>query len=380
MLYYPSPETALRYYTTMKFFLGMAAALIFLLLAAGCGTPPATPDRAAITTTNAGVQAGQQTSIAAAVFATLTAEAPTVTPTPTETETATPTATSTPSPTASTTPTPARTPTRPPASRATSTPVPAPTVRNFTDQPDDVSGYQVHLMYVLPSDGPDRALDSNGTIARSASAAQKWFTSQTGGTRVRFDTYQQVPDVTFFRMSQTDRQIAASGAYVRDRIELEMRGAGFTDTHKIYAVFYDGTSTFACGGGAWPPDLTGSVAALYLKGAIPNARPCATVPFASSEDTPGYWEFSLLHETFHTLGVVATCAPHHSNRGHVGDDPRDLMYGSSLPWQPSILDVGHDDYYKHQNAGCLDLAQSAFLDPLPANAVLPPRWPTPENH
>jgi hypothetical protein len=360
-----------------------AGAAIFTIVfyVSGCGsaptiapTPAATADAAASASAAAAIVVLQQTSIAAQVFATLTASAPTFTPTPTETPTPSPTPT--PSATASATAVPStRTPTRTAVPRATGTPAPV-ALRNLTDRPDDDPGYQVHLMYVLPSDGIDRGLDTGGVIARSANAAQKWFVTQTGGTRVRFDTYQHAPDVTFFRMSASDREIAASGAYVRDRIETEIKVAGFNDPRKIYAVFYDGSSTFACGGGAWPPDLPGSVAALYLKGAIPNARPCATVLFATSEDAPGYWEFSLLHETFHTLGVVATCAPHHTNRGHVSEDPRDLMYGGTLPWQPSILDINHDDYYKHQNANCLDLAESIFLEPSVPAAVLPPRWPS----
>ena len=373
----------------MKFLSGVVAAFIVLSSAAGCAAtsvtpaPADTPNAAATKAANAAGLVAQQTSIAAQVFGTLTAAAPTVTSTPTESPTPTETLTATPTATPSPTPVPpTRTPTRTPTLRPANTPTPTatPAVRNSVDRPDDEQGYQVHLMYVLPSDGVDRALDTSGVIARSANAAQKWFVAQTGGSRVRFDTYQHVPDVTFFRMSQTDRQIAASGAYVRDRVEAEIRAAGFTDTHKIYAVFYDGSSTFACGGGAWPPDLPGSVAALYLKGAIPNARACATVPFATSEDAPGYWEFSLLHETFHTIGVVATCAPHQTRRGHVSDDSRDLMYGGDLPWQPSILDINHDDYYKHEDPNCLDLAQSVFLDPLVPDAVLPPRWLSRSNH
>ena len=153
-------------------------------------------------------------------------------------------------------------------------------------------------MYVLPSDGVDRGLDTNGTIARTVMAGQKWLTTQSGGQRLRYDTYHGALDVTFFRMSQTDTQVAAAVAYVRDRIETQIRGAGFTNSRKIYAVFYDGSSTYACGGGAWPPELIGTVAALYLRGVVPTYNPCYAVPFTPSVDAPGYWEFSLLHEFF----------------------------------------------------------------------------------
>jgi len=47
--------------------------------------------------------------------------------------------------------------------------------------------------------------------------------------------------------------------------------------------------------------------------------------------------------------------------GHVSDDPTDLKYAGTQPWQPSKLDVGRDDYHGHGKAGCLDLQTSAYL-------------------
>ena len=73
----------------------------------------------------------------------------------------------------------------------------------------------------------------------------------------------------------------------------------------------------------------------------------------------------MLHELVHTLGFVAACAPHHTLAGHVSDDPRDLMYAGPLAWQPSMLDVGRDDYFGH-GAYCDDLAASDFLEQLGA--------------
>jgi hypothetical protein len=117
------------------------------------------------------------------------------------------------------------------------------------------------------------------------------------------------------------------------------------------------------------------VATLYLRGEPPGAPPCSSNCFAQSENAPGYLEFAMLHELVHTVGVVPTCAPHHTQSGHVSDDPRDLMYAGPLPWNPSILDIGRDDYYGHGRTSCLDLARSAFLDPSVPGAVPPPGWP-----
>ena len=248
--------------------------------------------------------------------------------------------------------------------------------RTFSDLPDDSSGNQIHVMYVLPSDGVDESLDTNGALARSVATFQRWLAGQAGGQRLRLDYFRGALDVTFFRMSQTDAQIASTGPYVRDQIESELIGAGFNSPNKIYAVYYGGGSTYSCGGGAWPPEVPGKVSAIYLKGTPPGAPACSTNSLASSEDKPGYFEFAMLHDVIHALGIVATCAPNHTLRGHVSDSPNDLMYAGSLPWYPSVLDIGRDDYFKHNNPGCLDLARSPYMTSnitisglLPASAV-----------
>ncbi len=234
--------------------------------------------------------------------------------------------------------------------------------RATTDRPDDLAGPQVRLMYVLPSDGVDRALDTDGTIVRSAASFQAWLATQTPGQALRLDTSGAVLDIGFFRLSKTDAEVAARGAFVRDEIEAQMKAAGYTAPGKIYGVYYDGSSSYACGGGAWPPALPGNVGALYLKGTPPGFQPCSGNAF-SNEGPPGYWEFSLVHEVLHTIGIVGTCAPHHTRAGHVSDDNRDLMYAGDLPWQPSILDIGRDDYYGHSISGCVNLATSGYLGP-----------------
>src|SRR5215216_1343977 len=74
--------------------------------------------------------------------------------------------------------------------------------RSTADRTDDLAGYQIHVMYVLPSDGIDYNLDTNGSIASSVAATQKWFVAQTGGTRrLRFDTSSGELDISFFRLA-----------------------------------------------------------------------------------------------------------------------------------------------------------------------------------
>lgn len=235
--------------------------------------------------------------------------------------------------------------------------------RATTDRPDGVSAPQVHLVYAVPADGADRGLDTNGVIAGTVNVWETWLAGQTGGRILRLDTYHGAPDITFVRLPQTDAQLAAAGPYVRDKIEADLKANGLIvpGNGKIYAVYYDGASTRSCGGGAWPPVLPGRVAALYLHGAPPDAPPCDTNQFHSPGQAPGYLDFAMLHELLHTLGFVPSCAPHFTRAGHVSDSPTDLMYAGPLPWNPTTLDVGHDDYFDANVPGCQDLSQSPYL-------------------
>jgi hypothetical protein len=38
------------------------------------------------------------------------------------------------------------------------------------------------------------------------------------------------------------------------------------------------------------------------------------------------------------------------------------MYAGNEPWRPSVLDVGQDDYYHAHRLGCLELAESRYLE------------------
>lgn len=240
--------------------------------------------------------------------------------------------------------------------------------RFTTDRTDDTDNYQIHFMYVLPSDGEDQKIDVNGTLKTSILAAQNWMKQQTSGRSFRIDTYQGEFDITFVRLNKSDSEIQSSRSILSALTpELEVRG--FNHPKKIYVVYYAGHASY-CGEGAWPPAIIGRFAGIYLKACEKFYN------FASSPTQPSGWEFVSMHEIVHTLGFAAPCAPHKesSNNAHVNDDPRDLLYAGNKPWRPSILDVNRDDYFEHHIPGCLDLASSIFLDPAKPDAIPPPGW------
>ena len=228
------------------------------------------------------------------------------------------------------------------------------------DLPDDVSGRQVHFLYVIPHDGRDRRLDVRGKIADAAAAMNRWLAARSGGKTLPYDTYRGRLDVSFVRLPSSDADGAARGEYLRNLIQFELRWMGFDAPNKVLAVFYDGRTTSSCGTGAWPPMLPGTVAAFALQGGA-RSYDCGAQRFAGPGRAAGYLELSELHEILHTVGFAPTCAPHFRPHGHVADSPHDLMYAGGKAWEPTALDAGHDDYFRAGIPHCPDLATSGWL-------------------
>lgn len=271
-----------------------------------------------------------------------------------------------------------------------------PTARSEIDLPDDSRLPQVRVLYVLPADGTDDALDTEGRICHSVRAWTQWLLDQTGDRALRLDTADGVLDIGFVRLSLDDAtmhgtsdaaSIESGYAYVRDRIERELELGDGLASQKLYAVYYGGTSEYACGGGAYPPILPGQVAAMYLGGEIEGFPACDAAPWGEPDLAPRYIDYGMIHELVHSLGAVDLVAPHEHASGHAFDErsavpETDLMYspregGSDPPWGVArglVLDLGGDDYFAHGEPSMLDVSKSAFLAPLPDEPEFPPGW------
>ena len=249
-------------------------------------------------------------------------------------------------------------------------------VRALTDMPDDISGPQVHFLYVVPSDGADGQLDSNGGMEQSIARIQNWLVTQTGNQGLRVDTYNGAPDITFVRLPHSDAQATMTNPWPLWVMGEDLVASGFNDSAKLYAAFYDGHSTWACGG-AKSPALP-KLGAMYLKAQPTNdPRPCSDAPgFGTGTDRPGYFEIGLLHEILHTIGFAPSCAPHVTEVDHVDDSPTDLMYHpdanspAGWDWSHAVLDFNHDDYYGAHIPGCSDLSDSPYLTPMYSLSVI----------
>ena len=255
--------------------------------------------------------------------------------------------------------------------------------RAVVDLPDDVTGDQVHVMYVLPSDGSDRQLDVNGAITNSIAAWNGWFTAQTGGTRMRLDTFDGVPDVTFVRLPQTDAAVAATGDG-RGQIEADLHTLGFNAPGKVYAVYYDGSRRVLRRGRL-------SAHARRQRGRAQPAGPRSPgQPAGRLRVEPGGCgrrDSRLLRLQHGARGPPHARLRRRVRAAHLGPGSRRRLQprpdvqpedhtGRARGSSPPCSTPDHDDYYRHSIPGCLDLARSAFLTPLPAGAQPPPGWTT----
>lgn len=233
--------------------------------------------------------------------------------------------------------------------------------RSTQDRPDERTGFQIQPLYVLPSDGEDHYLDTNGTLSTSIKAWNHWLAEQTNGFKLRIDTFNGQADIVFVRLNASAAEVAANTQLIRE--ELQQRG--FNQPNKIYAIYYDGANKI-CG----DSQKMHNIGTVYLQGEL-----CPGELFTSDPKTPGYWEFVMLHELLHALGCVPDCAPNMSKErpAHVDDHPQDIMYYRTAT-HPLILDAGRDDYYGHGRPDCYDLARSPFLEPIPDQSVLPVTW------
>jgi hypothetical protein len=227
--------------------------------------------------------------------------------------------------------------------------------RATEDRPDEVAGEQVHFLYVIPTDAPDEQLDVNGLLTSSIARMQAWLAGQTGGPKLRLDTYQGQPDITFVRSSLTPPSVFDGGGSVRRYIEQ----LGFTNPKKTYIAYLGAFPAFSCG----LATRGANAAVVWLTCALewPTTAPFSLIDFVA------------MHETLHALGAVPDGAPNAYPDGHVRD-PRDIM--DRNPHQPdengqvtAQLDPGRDDYYGHTMRDETDVADSRYLDSNPISGT-----------
>ena len=230
-----------------------------------------------------------------------------------------------------------------------------PIPRSTRDRPDDIAGPQIHFIYAVPSDREDRNRDRFGEVERSVLGIQNWLPEETG-QRLRVDTYQGRPDVSFLQLPFTHQEGDGFGVYMVRELRREASRLGLSGD-KIPVFYYEGRVTGLCG-----TAISERGGAVYLA--------CSDAELGRDEETVSTFEVVMVHELFHVFGAVASCAPNYTDvgGGHVKDVENDLMYvGADREPRGGVtyVDVGRDDYYGHGRPDCNDVSRSRFLEPAP---------------
>ena len=229
--------------------------------------------------------------------------------------------------------------------------------RAFSDQPD--SGVPVvHPVFAAPSGAVDEQWDINGTIESIVADLQAWLRERTGGRGVIWDEADGRLDITFIRLENSESDLAG---FPNDwePVAEELYRRGLNDPNKVYAVWLptvrQGAETMVCG--IQTEYNSVSFAFSFFKRVEQGKNLCANQPV------------TMVHELFHAFGAAAPCATNYVSEdgslrsAHVDDDPNDLMYSGDQIGIPIELDQGHDDYFDHDIPGCLDTADSPYLEP-----------------
>ena len=253
-------------------------------------------------------------------------------------------------------------------------------------QPDAVSAFQVHVVYVVPSDGTSHFADRVSAIDTDMAAMDVWWRVQDPARTPRFDlasfpgcasTFGQL-DVSSVRLAHDSTFYAPiETRYARIRADLD--AAGFVDPDKKYLVYYDG------------PVLPGSSVCGQSDTGIVEGGPQAysivylTGVCAGGLGAGGVATVIATHELIHGFNALAfpppTPGPPHAcpgDQGHPCDSPTDILSPSqsaSATLDALVLDVGRDDYYGHSGSWW-DVQDSPFLARLDSADKAPPSAPT----
>lgn len=244
------------------------------------------------------------------------------------------------------------------------------TARRTVDDPDAGGACDcTHLIYFIPSDGIDDALDVDGTIAASARALRTWFAEQMQLVP-RMDRIgtSEVYDITFVR----GRSPGSSYVDLRT-LTTELAGRGFDDPAKRYLVYAALDRGSTCGESTFGgPVLPGpTYAAVYLDSPDCNARSLGNLARGDA---------LAAHEWLHAEGITPPTALHHcatsphhvctgamhllpAMLGIIDPERSDIMYPYvDARLSAKVLDRDRDDYLDHGIPGGQDLRTSIFLE------------------
>lgn len=244
--------------------------------------------------------------------------------------------------------------------------------RATADRPDQNGLSKLHVIYFVPLDGSDEALDIDGTLETAVATMNEWFVRETPGRRLRLDTYRsagrEALDITFVRGLKTQDEYAAGSATEEPSVftavtdELEARAWNDDPGLKRYLVYYGGPAESAniCGTAYY--NTLGTDFAQWSLVFLDAASGCGARDFGTPETGAGSSEAIAVQEMLHNEALARPQSPHHcwAFQGHLCTaaagaalenlDPEsfDVLFPFvTYPLRDKLLDIDHDDFYQH---------------------------------
>ena len=231
---------------------------------------------------------------------------------------------------------------------------------------DRMGGEQVHVIYAVPADGPERFAELASPIATDVAAIDAWWRREDPTRAPRFDLFQfpgcetrygkldlsfvRLPDPASVYFSNLDR-------FQRIASELAASPFDFSAPDKKYLVFFDGAvaDDRVCGTGSG-----GRVTGGRLSYGVVYLRSSCDLTIGDG----GGAAYVGAHELLHALGALPPGAPHScpGDDGHPCDSSVDVLstFYRGGPIDVAILDVNRDDYYAH-GGSWFDVQDSRWL-------------------
>ncbi len=183
-------------------------------------------------------------------------------------------------------------------------------LRSTIDRPDDISGFQIHVVYVVPDGSSDLQFDTSGQIDSWVKEGNSWLNSKVN-RNLRFDTFQGATDVTFLKSQFRVNELCYENCKALSKLESEFRGQNPTyDSSKtLLFMVADVLDRDSCG---WAQQSSN----LALAQGFGDSRNGCNLSSSKAKTGLSGPAKTIIHELFHTFGL-----------GHVCIDASDLMLG-----------------------------------------------------
>lgn len=230
-----------------------------------------------------------------------------------------------------------------------------PLAASTKDRPDDLSGFQIHVVYVNLSDAPGHDQHASGLIDTWVELSQRWLADAVG-RRLLFDTAQGKLDVTFLQSRHTMADLSptadeGSGTHGLELLRTEYlaaQGRASAEGKNLLFMVDAPISADYCG---WA-DTPGDLALVTTTG---DGCWNGAADFTGQGRGLNWVSVTIIHELLHNMGVGHTC----------GDDT-DMMLGGSCRIErakaPVTLDAGRAWYVGADEAGADILQVKVWSD------------------